>query len=83
MTKPDVFIAKLPQCQYPDDPFHPPEFYSEFNNSGLIPEIETYPLTQNSPGSITIKANCSDDDYHFKFLTPAGWKGIYDTYKSA
>ncbi len=44
--------------------------------------LQKYPLTTKIPGSIKIAANCSADEYRFKFLTPGGWKVIYDTFKS-
>jgi uncharacterized protein (DUF362 family) len=43
-------------------------------------ELKKYPLTSKNPANVKISANVCATDYRYKFLTPAGWKNIYDTF---
>ena len=40
---------------------------------------EKYKLIEKPPDDIVIQANCREEDYHFQFLAPKGWKKIKRT----
>lgn len=46
-------------------------------------ECDKYVISPKSPREIEIAASCDEKDIHFKFLTPSGWKNIYNTFQES